>query len=181
MDGVKRTIRNRITRMKIGEVLIRLLDKTSLADIQVATLSKLAGISRMTFYHYYETKEEALRDYLTEIIALYEKKLKENGMEDKFGTAEHLGFSFDFFAGYSELILKLERIGCYKYIIDCVNEFFEKNFSEFFKGSYADMYFYSGGVINVFMKWIHSRNSDSPRAIAGKIAKNMPVLSLRPV
>lgn len=171
MEDVKKTVRNRITRMKIGETLVKLLDHTSLANIKIATISKLTGVSRMTFYHYYDSKEEALKDYLSEIIELYKTELVKRKLDEKFKTVDHLEFTFRFFAKYDKLILKLEKIGCYKYIVDCVNEFMEREYLEDFKQSYYDLYFYGGGIINVYMNWIHNDKSEHPRNLARKYCR----------
>lgn len=171
MSDVKKTIRNRITRMKIGEAIVKLLDHTSLSDIKVATISKLTGISRMTFYHYYDTKEEALKDYLTELTNLYQQELIANNLTDKFRTAEHLAFTLTFFAKYDKLMLKLEKIGCYRYIVDCVDDFIKREYGDHFKDNEYDLYFYSGGILNVYMAWIHTGKKESPRFLARKYCR----------
>nr|WP_027872420.1 TetR/AcrR family transcriptional regulator [[Eubacterium] cellulosolvens] len=166
INDVKKTARNRITRMRIGEAIIKLLDKTPLSEIRVATISQLTGISRMTFYRYYVSKEAALKDYLMEIIYLYKQESNNRANGSQFRTVEHLAFTFDFFAHFDKLILKLENIGCYKYIVDCVNEFFEKEYHQYFNDSVYDMYQYCGGIMNVFLKWIHSDRKETPRMLA---------------
>lgn len=166
MSEAKKTLRNRITRMKIGEAIISLLDKTPLSDIRISAISKLSGISRMTFYHYYESKEAALLDYLTEIVYIYQQELVKNDLYDKFLTVDHLEFTFKFFARYSKLILKLEEIGCYKNLVGCLNDFFEREYISYFNNSVYNMYFYSGGIMNVFLKWLHDGKNISPRKLA---------------
>lgn len=169
MNDIKKTIRNQMTRIKIGETIIHLLDRFSLSEIRVVTIAKLAGISRMTFYHYYDSIENALKDYLSEIIHLYHEELHKLGLQKKFLTAEHLEFTFSYFAKYDKLLLKLEAIGCYRYIIESVNHYIETEYRSYFKNSIYPIYFYSGGVLNVFMAWLHDNKSDSPRALAKNV------------
>lgn len=64
--GKKYTNRTRFTRMCIGEAVFSLMDKKSYEEIRVSDIVKRAGVSRMTFYHYYEQKEDALADYFHE-------------------------------------------------------------------------------------------------------------------
>ena len=54
--------RTRFTRMCIGEALFVLLDQKEYGQIRISDIVKRAGVSRMTFYHYYDTKEEAVQD-----------------------------------------------------------------------------------------------------------------------
>ena len=58
--GKKYTNRTRFTRMCIGEAVFSLMDKKPYEEIRVSDIVKRAGVSRMTFYHYYEQKEDAL-------------------------------------------------------------------------------------------------------------------------
>ena len=65
------TKRNKFTRMCIGEAMVSLMKEKSYSKIKILDLAVKAGVSRMTFYKYYHTKEEVLGDYLNEIISGY--------------------------------------------------------------------------------------------------------------
>lgn len=65
------TKRNRFTRMCIGEAVLALMEGIEFEKIKISDVVKKAGISRMTFYHYYYSNAEALKDYLDEIIMEY--------------------------------------------------------------------------------------------------------------
>ena len=56
MDVNKKTQRNRFTRMCIGEAIVELMKRDSLDKITVSQIAKKAGISRMTYYHYYDSR-----------------------------------------------------------------------------------------------------------------------------
>ena len=75
--GKKYTNRTRFTRMCIGEAVFSLMDKKSYEEIRVSDIVKRAGVSRMTFYHYYEQKEDALADYFHEIVNGYVRERSE--------------------------------------------------------------------------------------------------------
>ena len=55
--------------MCIGEAVFALMDKKAYSAIKISDIVKKAGVSRMTFYHYYESKEDALADFFHEIVA----------------------------------------------------------------------------------------------------------------
>ena len=67
----EKTKRNKKTRMRIGESIISLMHEIPYDEIRVSEVAKQANVSRMTFYQYYSTKEEALKDYLNEIVEEY--------------------------------------------------------------------------------------------------------------
>lgn len=164
-----RTDRNRTTRMKIGESILGLLKRTPLAEIRISAIAQQAGISRMTFYHYYETKEAALKDYLSEIIMLYVNETREKGMDHLFHTAEDLEFTLCFFAHYKEFLLTLDKAGCYNILIDGVNDYLETYQKPHFSASIYHLYYYAGAILNVFMNWLRSGQKESPAEIANLI------------
>ena len=55
------TKRNRFTRQCIGESVIALMQTKDFQDITISDIVKKAGVSRMTFYHYFDTKTDALK------------------------------------------------------------------------------------------------------------------------
>ena len=71
MTENQKTDRNRFTRMNIGEAVAALLKEKEFDKIKISEITKKAGVSRMTYYNYYETKEQALKDYLYELIKEY--------------------------------------------------------------------------------------------------------------
>lgn len=163
-----KTERNSLTRMSIGEAIVQLIQKKQLGEISVADICKRAGVSRMTYYHYYETKEDALKDYLVEMISLY---LTNDKSLDKFGSIEHIIYSFEFFAQYSDYIVGLNRVGCYNILIEGLNKFLEDHFMDVFETSIYDMYFYAGALLNTFVKWIENGKKEPVENVAAIIAK----------
>ena len=163
-----KTDRNSLTRMSIGEAIIQLIQKEQLDEVKIASVCKRAGVSRMTFYHYYQTKLEALQDYLNEMIIKY---LQNEHAKEKLGSYEHILFSLQFFSQYSDYILGLTRTGCYNILIDGVNKFLEEHNQEAFQKSIYDLYFYSGALLNTFVKWLENGKKEPIEEIAGIIAK----------
>ena len=66
-----RSERNRFTRMNLGEAIIALMQKKDYDKITVSEIAQKAGVSRMTYYNYFETKEDVLSNYLEEIVLQY--------------------------------------------------------------------------------------------------------------
>ena len=69
----KYTKRTRFTRQCIGEAIIALVYKKDFDSITISDIVKTAGVSRMTFYHYFKDKTEALGNYLQEVIDGYQE------------------------------------------------------------------------------------------------------------
>jgi len=160
------TEKNRRTRMRIGEAIISLMEKNPLDEVRISQVVIKAHVSRMTFYHYYESKEAALMDYLSELMILFNEEAKEKNINITLGSIEHISFSFQFFARYENFLLRLEKSGCYNILIDGINLFLEKNYKASFEGEIYSMYFYAGALLNVFMKWLSGGQKESSEEIA---------------
>ena len=119
--GKKYTNRTRFTRMCIGEAVFSLMDKKSYEEIRVSDIVKRAGVSRMTFYHYYEQKEDALADYFHEIVNGYvwerSEILKKGGKFHDPGSIEH---ALKYFDQYAAFILKLVDAHLYHIILEAM-------------------------------------------------------------
>ena len=63
------TKRNLFTRQCIGQAITELLKSGDFEHITVSDIVKKAGVSRMTFYKYYHTKNDVIKDYkITQVI-----------------------------------------------------------------------------------------------------------------
>lgn len=72
----QKTERSLFTRMCIGEAIIELMQDKGMNGVNVSAIAKRSGVSRMTFYYYYDSVQEALTDYMKEIVADYLKARK---------------------------------------------------------------------------------------------------------
>ena len=148
--------RTRFTRMCIGEAVFVLMDKKEYEKIKISDIVKTAGVSRMTFYHYYETKEDALSDYFHEIVAGYIRECR---------TEMFIGKLVD---------AKLQYI-----LWDAMNDYMSKRIMPKYKIPEYELYFYGGALLNVFLKWQKEQKKESAEQIADSIIKSMglPVTS----
>ena len=109
MDVNKKTQRNRFTRMCIGEAIVELMKRDSLDKITVSQIAKKAGISRMTYYHYYDSKVNAIEDYLREIIIQYLEKMALNRLFFIYRKKLNIYHSICIHAIMNPIIKKKER------------------------------------------------------------------------
>ena len=50
--------------MCMGDALVNIMQQKAYDKISVSDIVKKAGVSRMTYYNYYETKDELVKDYI---------------------------------------------------------------------------------------------------------------------
>lgn len=170
-----KTKRNRFTRMCIGEAIIDLMKTMEYDKIKVLDIAKRSGISRMTFYHYYESKLAALTDYLNEIILHYLRESRKTPNVGKFQEYEHILFSLNFYDQYANYFLVMKGAGLYSVLINGINEFMTARFSSRFKNSIYGLYYYAGALLNTFLKWEEGGKREPAEEIAKIICRYAPV------
>ena len=159
--------RNRFTRMCIGEATVSLMQTKEYDKITVSDIAKKAGVSRMTYYHYYNSKLEALKDYLQEIISQYLTENRKYHAHELFREYNHVLFSLKFFDKYSLFFLTMTHAGMYSIMIDAVNEFMLMHLPEESYDYKYELFYYSGALLNIFIRW----EEDGKQITAEELAK----------
>lgn len=159
----KRTIE---TRFSIVDAILDELEKKDLIKIRVSDVTKNAGISRMTFYRYYENLYDALCDYLDIIVNGYMIEGGELKDPTVFMKPEHIEFSLNYFDRYSRYFMILNSHGLYNVLIDAVNEYMIKNILPQKKLHMYELYAYAGGLLNSFLKWEEDGKRESAHSVA---------------
>lgn len=163
--------RTRFTRMCIGEAVFALMDKKAYSAIKISDIVKKAGVSRMTFYHYYESKEDALADFFHEIVAGYVREcISGKGKYGKFHDMESIIHALKYFDQYAGFILKLVHAKLYYIVIDAMNEYMMNRILPHYKIPDYELYFYGGALLNVFLMWQEKGKQESAEEIARMIA-----------
>lgn len=161
-----RTSQSKKTRKHIGNTIISLMEHKHLSEISISEIARKAGISRMTFYHYYDSKESVLTDYLAEMIFCFIEAREKLGIDSKLHSYEHLHFALDFFSEYKQFMLQLEKNGCYHILIQGVNQFLDTQYGIQYERAPYHLYFYAGALLNVFLEWLKNGQKESSSDLA---------------
>ena len=164
--------RTRFTRMCIGESIFLLMDTKDYDKIKISDIVKKSGVSRMTFYHDYETKEDALTDYFHEIVAGYIRDCRTKDV-GKFHDMSSVVHALNYFDQYAVFILKLVHAKLHYIIIDAMNDYMQKRIMPRYAIPAYELYFYGGALLNVFLKWEEDGKYESAEEIAQVIALSM--------
>lgn len=165
----KFTKRNQFTRMCIGDAVIELMNEKPFDKIKVSDITRKAGVSRMTFYKYYGSKEEVVEDYLNEIVTGYMNENRESFSED-YPNYESTLHALEYFDQYSKFFLGMARGGLYSLLIEYVNRYVENRVVPYYKVSSYKVYYYAGAILNIFIKWEEKGKDKTKEAIADEIA-----------
>lgn len=172
MNIVNKDSKNTFTRMCICEAIIKLLKNTDFDKIRITSVAKCAGVSRITFYKYYESIHDALCDYLNIIIIEYLEECANNPENGSFLDYSHILFALEFFNRYKDYFLTLSRCGLHSILINSINNFMSEHFTNPKNYSEYRLYCYSGGLLNTFLKW----EENGCDCDAGEIARTLEEL-----
>lgn len=155
-----------VTRMQkqtkhwIKDSLIELLKDYDLEEITVKQIVATANISRPTFYRYYATKEEVLKELINDVIQGYAV----TAMEKNITTFdEMLKVFLDYFQKKQSIIKVLIRAHLTDYFISAFTKGFVEKMDEFpapWRNWKTDLQislgvqFATGGLINILIGWI---------------------------
>lgn len=165
IDLNRKTERNSFTRRCIAEAIIDLMQREDFYHIKISHVAKRAGVSRKTFYNYYDSIYSALTDYLQEIISEYLNESHATPQSGHFLEYEHILFSLRFFDRYAFFFLTLTKQGLHALLLDGINQFMLEHFSKRKNHSVFEMYCYAGGLLNCFLKWEESHKIESVEEI----------------
>lgn len=159
------------TRMCISEAIIDLMGKKPFDKITVSEVVKRAGVARMTFYNYYHSTYEALSDYLQILIKEYIAEGESNPEIGGNRTYSHILFSLEFFDRHAPYFMMLSQNGLHTIMLDGINRFMQYAAMYDANHSVYEMYCYSGGLLNTFLKWEEGGKKEKVEDIAGLLYK----------
>lgn len=163
------TKRNKFTRMCIGEAIVSLMKEKSFDKIKILDITLKAGVSRMTFYKYYHSKEEVVECYLQEIIAGYVEEFGDNFSKD-FPNYENTFAALNYFDKYADFFLVVVHAKRYHLLINAVNLYMEETIIPRYNVPPYKIYYYAGALLNIFIKWEESGKDVDAEVIAKSIA-----------
>lgn len=161
-----RTKKNKDTRFYIAEALIQLMEKHPFESIKISSIVKRAGVSRMTYYMYYESKIDVLYDYIREIAMNYHDTVSKLNPKPQFNSYTNILYCLRHFRECSRLVLILEKQNLYYIFQNALNRYMEKYVDPTYTGTEYELYYYAGALSNIYLKWIQGGLKESEEEIA---------------
>jgi len=149
----------------LTEALLLLMKKKDYQDISVTEICEKAGVTRMSFYRNFTSKEEILEKWLFSVTDSF---LAASGISYKNDSPhDYFVKLFTHMKQHREICLTLHRAG----LMHLVKDQFDRVFLEIHQDEYDDYksYFLSGGIYNVFLLWLLNGCREEPEEIAGRL------------
>jgi len=111
--------RNSYVRRHITEALVGLLKEKPMQEISISEITERAGVGRMSFYRNYNSKEDVVRAYLSDMVGGWEEEYKASG---KSSNSELYGSLFSHLKERADFFLLLEKRNLMNLFLDVLLE-----------------------------------------------------------
>lgn len=155
------------------KALIELLKEKTISAISISEITQKAGVSRMTFYRNYQSKEEIFEKYLDYLFEEYHKSVLENGRHASFIRYENVLLGFEFFRKEAELIICLLENN----LIGSLREKIINNELDLSLSSQSDAesryltIAYANALFGVMTSWVQEGMKEEPEKLAKLICE----------
>lgn len=160
-----KTKRKALVDIYITEALLLLLKKKEYKDISITEICKKAGVSRISFYRNFESKEDIL---LKKIKNVTDSFLKESAISYKSDTISSYFIKlFTHMKQQIELCNALNKAG----LMHMIKDEFDQVFLNTYRQEYDEYksVFIAGGIYNVFLFWFNNNCRDNPENLAKRL------------
>lgn len=149
----------------IIESLFQLMKKKKYTDISITEITVKAGVSRISFYRNFHSKEEIIQKWVRDITSIF---LKNSNISYKNDSLENYFIKlFSHLEKYKEEETLIYNAG----LIYLLKFEFENTFLESNKDKYNDYksYFIIGGIFNIYYYWLINDYQESPKDLSLKL------------
>jgi len=155
-------LQSEFSKKCIADALILLMKKMEFKSITNKNITDKAGLSHVTYYRNFKSKEDVIKYYLDDITNAFIKEKKVNYNPEHF--KDYLVTLFTHLKAKEDIGILLMEAGLFYLIKDE----FDKIFSEKAKNikDQYNYYFVSGGLYNIYYYWIVNGCKETPEQIA---------------
>lgn len=158
--------REALVDVYITEAFLLLLKKKEYREISITEICKKAGVTRMSFYRNFESKEDILFRKVRDITDSF---LKDSAISYKNDTLSSYFIKlFTHMEQEKEICTALNQAG----LMHIVKDEFDRVFLNTYRQEYDDYksVFLAGGIYNVFLFWFHNDCRENPETLAKRLA-----------
>lgn len=163
-----RSTSNLIARECIVTALLQLIYEKPLSAITISELTKRAGVSRVTFYRNYASKEEVFISELKDILVRYEAEEPSVEKRGIYYDHQHMTRCFHYFYTYRTFMDGLIYCGFGDVFLRLITEYVQRKWSNDpsdLEQAYR-LAAFSGMLYNVYSVWVKLDCAQPPEQVA---------------
>jgi len=149
--------------------LVRLMDQKDFQEITISEIAEVAGVSRMTYYRTYDSKEDILLQYFDDRAKQFISDVKR---EPSISPQEFSVLLFRSFQSQAYFLKYLHQAGLITGILGHFTEFIRILYCELGGITISDseteyqIRFIAGGMYMMLLHWIESGQRETPEEMA---------------
>ncbi|MBQ3032104.1 MAG: TetR/AcrR family transcriptional regulator [Anaerotignum sp.] len=152
----------------LAQALMELMEKKSLEEISITELTKKAGVSRMSYYRSFTSKQHILEEYLQIIVQIFRSEGEKAGYLGKEHGYLQLLYAFRFFRHHKRYALCLHNANLSSILLDGLNKYMDQYMippkADFQKR--CKTYAYAGALYNLYIQWLKDDMQETEETMA---------------
>lgn len=176
MNSRKKNQANVQAKEGIVSALMELLQKKKLSAISVSELTQKAGVSRMTYYRNYQSKEDIFVSYLADAIDAYREDSRYLVQNTNYYDKENLIHCFTYFKKYNGFLNVLFQSGYGHFFLQTITDYVLETWQK--PGDSIEHYYalqaFSGALYNLYISWAMNGSKESPEKMAELLYQAIP-------
>lgn len=159
----------------IAQACIELMKEKDFQDITITEICQKSGYSRMAYYRHFESKNDILPTYMRIIADEFQQEVLKKMPQADSRSYEILLYSFRYFKNLHEFVECLAKANLTSILQYGLNYYMDT----YLAGSEADMstryslYYYAGGIFNLYSIWILTGMKESCEEMAQIVFERM--------
>jgi AcrR family transcriptional regulator len=118
-----RNKQNQTARERIVSAMMELIKKKPMSTIEIQELTEKAGVSRMTFYRNYSSREDVFLSRIQDILNCYRQDDKDRDLQGRFYDKERICHGFSYFYQHRDFVKALICCGFSDIFLQNLTEF----------------------------------------------------------
>ena len=148
--------------------LMQLVEKKPFSSISISEITERAGVSRMTYYRNYASKEEIFEKHMEEIVEAYKCDIRKIGNQENYASHQNILHCFKYFDCYKGFISCILKVGMGNLLLEALSKYMVETYctdEKDVKLSYQ-LQAYAGALFNVYVAWLKNNTKESVEEMA---------------
>ena len=168
--------KNSGVRKRITDPMFTLLEQKSFSEITVTEIVQKAGVARVSYYRYFDSKESVIQQYIADLRVETQKRMPpSDGWIHREDIIPRCEVALIAILKNRRQILGLYRNGFGTLLLESFNLYAEMVAGDMPYRSIDryKLYFLTGALFNMVIRWLESGASESPLEMAHTFANYM--------
>ncbi len=176
MDSERKNQANKLARECMVTALMLLLKEKPLSAISISELTEKAGVSRMTYYRNYQSKEDIFASYLDEALTDYQREARELSLDQRAYAPANLYHCFSYFEKHKEFLDSLFKSGLGHLLLTAISRYMIETWHKPENGieHYYGLQAFAGALYNLYISWSSNGAKETPAELVKILQRIAP-------